>query len=209
MLDIAIGISLVFALFAGLVSGVGEIIAQLLERRGKVLREGISSLVGELKESRAGSALVSSLYDHPLIKTLSQPGSQPSYIPASNFAAAFVQVLSGGSLATLRQKLDDRNSDLGKLFGPMLDEANGSIDAFKARVESQFDAVMDRVGGWYKRRSQAILAVIGLVLAVALNVDVLNILDRLDKDPKLASQLSEAAASAQADRIETLGVPIG
>lgn len=218
MLDIIIAIFLIYALFAGLVSGINELIAQLIEMRGKVLFEGIAMMLGELPKATAinrfigplfrklgfvkpfmtpGAHLTQSLYDHPLIDTLSQPGSKPSYISPASFSSALVQVLSNDqSWGTLRQKLDDRDSSLGKLLGPMLDEANGDLEKFKSKVEAHYNEVMDRVGGWYKRRTQATMLLIGFVLAVIFNVDSIYILQRLQNDPDLVTKLVLVAEKA-------------
>lgn len=211
MLDIIIAIFLIYALFAGLVSGINELIVQMLEMRGKVLFEGIAMMLGELPKPtgiinslrrKLGSVteetnLTKSLYQHPLIDTLSQPGSKPSYISPASFSTALVQVLSNdGSLTALRQKLDDRNSHLGKLLGPMLDEANGDLEKFKAKVEIHFNELMDRVGGWYKRRAQAAMFIIGFILALFLNIDSIHIVQQLQKNPEVVEKLVQTAEKA-------------
>ena len=225
MLDVAIGMSLVLALFAGLVSGVNEILAQILGRRGWMLYEGIATLVGERVDSpskvlmklrdvtqsappQSNASVLTQVLAHPLIATLAQPGARPSYVPSVTFADAFVQVLSnGGSIAAVRASLADRTSHLGRLFGPMLDDANGDLEGFKARVGEQFNAVMDRVQGWYKRRTQMVLAVVGLVAAVALNVDLLHVARRLESDEALRARLVQTAAAAHAAARTVEGVP--
>jgi len=214
MLDIIIAIFLIYALFAGLISGINELIAQMAEMRGKVLFEGIAMMLGELPKANGikrftasllrkfgfvepslapGAHLTQALYDHPLIDTLSQPGSKPSYISPASFSSALVQVLSNGSWSSLRQKLDHRDSSLGKLLGPMLDEANGDLEKFKAKVEAHFNEVMNRVGGWYKRRTQAVMLFLGFFLAILFNVDSIYILQRLQNDPQLVTQLVQVA----------------
>ncbi|SFK43466.1 hypothetical protein SAMN05216302_100692 [Nitrosomonas aestuarii] len=226
MLEIIIAILLIYALFASLVSGINEMIVQIFAMRGRILFEGIVMMLGELpKETGAGikswfrkakhklgfgvdqnAHLTKSLYEHPLIDTLSPPGgSRPSYISASTFSTALVQVLtSDGSFMTLSQKLDNRTTSLGKLLGPMLDEANGDLEKFKAKVESHFNAVMDRVGGWYKRRAQVVIFLIGLVLASVLNVDSIYIAQQLQRNPAQVETLVQAAErlSLKADEVE-------
>jgi hypothetical protein len=56
---------------------------------------------------------------------------------------------------------------------------------------------MDRVSGWYKYRTQKILFVIGLALAVAMNVDAINILKQLSKDSALRQSIVAAAGNAK------------
>lgn len=234
MLDILISLCLVFALFSGLVSGISELIAQILEMRGKVLYQAVALLLGDVTVdtkrpdwksfldrllSKMGfscyvkkdlNSNTSKLFDHPLIDTLSQPGAKASYVPASNFSAALVQVLSkDGSWHELGQTLNDRNTPLGQLFGPMFDQANGDIEKFKAQVETHFNAVMDRVSGWYKRRSQFMMFFIGLLLAAVLNVDTIYIARHFLDNPKLVAELVEIGKKIQTNqpsKIETTSV---
>ncbi|MBK8918794.1 MAG: hypothetical protein IPM73_12305 [Betaproteobacteria bacterium] len=46
MLDVAIGMALIYLLFSGLVSGIQEVVAQLLALRGKLLSKGVELLLG-------------------------------------------------------------------------------------------------------------------------------------------------------------------
>ncbi|WP_293008660.1 peptidoglycan-binding domain-containing protein [Nitrosomonas sp.] len=212
MLEIMIAVFLIYALFSGLVSGVNELIIQWLEMRGKVLFEGIAMMLGELpkKTYKPGifkpffikdASLTEDLYKHPLIDSLSPAGStRPSYISSATFSAVLVQTLSNdGSLAALRQKLDDRNTHLGKLFGPMLDEVHGDVEKFKTKIEAHFNEVMDRVGGWYKRRAQVALFTIGLALAVLFNVDSIHIMQQLQKNPAQVEKLVQMAEAKLQD----------
>ena len=41
------------------------------------------------------------------------------------------------------------------------------------------DSAMDRVSGWYKRETQRILFMLGLIITVALNVDTISIVQHL------------------------------
>ena len=58
-----------------------------------------------------------------------------------------------------------------------------------------FDAAMDRVSGWYKRRSQIILFFIGLFAAGALNVDTIAVTRSLISDPALRQAVVAHAAA--------------
>ena len=226
MLEIIIAIFLIYALFSSLVSGVNELIVQVLAMRGRILFEGILMMLGELPdESGTGvkgwfkkaqrklgfgaitdAHITNSLYKHPLINTLSPPGSsRPSYISPATFSTALVQVLSGnGSLESLRQRLSDRTMPLGQLLGPMLDEANEDLEKFKTKVENHFNAIMDRVGGWYKRRTQMIMFILGLLLAAFFNVDSIYIAQQLQRNPAQVEELVQVAEklSSKANEFE-------
>ncbi len=195
MLEILIAICLIYALFAGMVSSLTELVSQMLSMRGRVLFEGIVLMLegndqhqwmpGFLKPFFIKStSRVEELYQHPIIDSLSPTGSsRPSYISPQIFSAALVQVLShDGSWIGLHRTLDDRTTWLGKLLGPMLDEAAGDLEKFKVKVEAHFNAVSDRTSGWFKRRTQVAMFVIGSILAVLFNVDSIHIFQHLEKN---------------------------
>jgi hypothetical protein len=56
-----------------------------------------------------------------------------------------------------------------------IDKARGDVKEFRASVESWFDLTMDRVSGWYKRRTQVSLIVIAAVVTLVFNADSLQI----------------------------------
>jgi len=67
---------------------------------------------------------------------------------------------------------------------PKRDEvAGGDVDAFRRNLEAWFDDTMARVSGWYKRKAQWILAVLGVIIAIGLNANTLTMGERLWKDP--------------------------
>ncbi len=213
MLEILIAICLIYALFAGMVSSLTELVSQMLSMRGRVLFEGLVMMLEEEKFHPGApgflrpflsqdAKLVKKLYRHPLIDSLSPAGSsRPSYISPQIFSAALVQVLShDGSLTGLRQMLDNRTTWLGRLLGPMLDEAAGDLEQFKIRVEAHFNAVSDRISGWFKRRTQVAMFVVGLLLAILFNVDSIYIFQHLEKNSALVQSLVVRAEKIEANR---------
>ncbi|MCB1934641.1 MAG: hypothetical protein KDF59_01745 [Nitrosomonas sp.] len=227
MFDIIIALIFIYALFASLVSGINEVIVQMLSMRGRVLLESIAMMLGELPKDTGSSSVTSrvfkwlkhklglintkqthltnQLYANPLVDTLSPPGSSlPSYISPQTFSAALVQIMSvDGSIETLKKSMEDRSKPLNKLLGPMLDEAGNDIKKFKTSVENHYNAIMDRVGGWYKRRTQAIMFFVGLVLAVLMNIDSVYIVQHLQKNPDKTLALVEAAEKYSAIKGQT------
>jgi hypothetical protein len=71
-----------------------------------------------------------------------------------------------------------------------------NIEKFVEKIEDWFDDTMKRVGGWYKRQSQAILFIIGLVLAISFNVDVIKIAGRLSTDKVARDKLVQLSIQA-------------
>ena len=81
-------------------------------------------------------------------------------------------------------------------------EAAGS-DVAKARenIEQWFNSTMERVSGWYKRRTQLIILVLGFGIAAVFNIDSVVMAGRLATDKSLRESLvaaSEEYAKASA-----------
>jgi len=132
----------------------------------------------------------------------------PAYIPTETFSLAVIDLLWPHSLRTqsLQRSVTPRltGSDLvsapwnpagdfraavldlppesnfrGALL-PLIDSAGGDIDQVRKNIEQWYDNVMDRVSGWYKRRTQIVIAGLGLLIAVSMNVDTLAIVRYLN-----------------------------
>jgi len=168
----------------------------------------------------------------------------PSYIPAANFAAAMLDLVARGpvsngidahdsthagplSVTLLRERAAALSSPhLRRVLFSAIDHAGGDLDALKLNVQHWFDGTMDRASGWYKRRTQAVLFMIGVFAAAALNLDALHVMQRLTadktlrdvvvKDASAAKGPDAAASGAQSARIgeawheiEKVGMPVG
>src|SRR5262249_37503266 len=103
----------------------------------------------------------------------------PSYIPSRNFALALLHTVSGDGVLSLESvkanALALPDSRVKQALLTAIGEAGNDLSRARASLEAWFDSSMDRVSGWYKRESQWILMAIGLVLAVALNIDTLGV----------------------------------
>lgn len=139
------------------------------------------------------------LLHHPLIRQL---GNHPSYIPASLFAravaenlreaAAEVRLLPPSEInratAKPRELVEAVSaSEVGTIalaapFRGLIDDASQSIEDFERLVADSFDATMERVSGWYKRRIQGFTLVFSLLIVGLLNADTIQVLDHLQTD---------------------------
>ena len=63
----------------------------------------------------------------------------------------------------------------------------------KSTIENWFEETMERASGWYKKYTQLILLFIGLAIAVVFNVDTIEIVNKLEKDPEIREQLVQQA----------------
>lgn len=102
-----------------------------------------------------------------------------------------------------------------------------SVQALQSRIESWFNASMDRLSGWYKRKAQLRAFVIGFVLAALLNIDTVQLSNQLWREPivrqaitlNLSQLLQQPEAGASSgigsailtlqDQLLNVGLPIG
>jgi hypothetical protein len=216
ILDVAIGLVFVFLTLSLICSAAKEIIEAGLRKRSKDLEKGIRELVGCAQPpanpaaaadksatpnigSQPPEDFVKDLYNHGLINALFKgkykdakaSGDLPSYIPAANFA---LTVLS------LRDSYKDAKKDLPQNLQDALTafekKADGKADVLQRELEDWFNSAMDRVSGWYKRRTQTILLALGFVVAVAVNADAIGIAHRLWTDTNFRESLVAMASAA-------------
>ena len=95
------------------------------------------------RHARRHPTFVDKLYEHPLLRSLAQPGNKPSYLPADKFALAlFDTVMTAGTDASTIQKALEELREKEKIIRStklheLLDspEVENWIDALIARAE--------------------------------------------------------------------------
>ena len=75
----------------------------------------------------------------------------------------------------------------------LVDAAGDDVNKARENIETWFNSSMDRVSGWYKKRSQLIIFILGFGVAVALNADSVTLVKRLSTDKTLRDSLVVAA----------------
>ncbi len=138
---------------------------------------------------------IEAFYNHGLINSLyrgkygdTPRRKLPSYIPAANFAMAVLDLRRTGAVPlprNLRAAID--------IFEM---KARGDVFQLQRELENWYDSSMDRVSGWYKRKTQMILVGLGLVAAVAVNADTIEIAQRLSTDSNLRQSVARIAEEA-------------
>jgi hypothetical protein len=188
IIDVAIGLVFVYLLLSLVVTAGTEFVASGLGWRAKNLRAGLERLLGP--------ALARELYAHPMINRLSKSGQTPSYIPSETFALTLVDVIANlgpapadapRDLASLIANVPD--PDVRRVLGLLAAEAGPDGQKVKENIEKWFNSSMDRVAGWYKRRTQAVNIGLAIVFTVAVNADSLLIVNRLSNDAALRAAL--------------------
>lgn len=236
----------VFLLVSTLCSALREAIEGVLKTRAAYLERAIR----EMLDDENGKGLTASLFDHPLLAGLflgkyrPRPAKKmmwvlangrglPSYVPASSFAKALLDIAArgsttgGGALTTLesvRARLLDPQSPISPRVRHVLlhalDDARGDLEQAKKNLEDWFNGSMDRVSGWYKRSTQWMVFVIAVTVTVAGNVDSIGIAKHLYRDEAARNAAVASAQTIVADGkaptknearkvLEQLELPIG
>ena len=208
ILEVVIGMVFLYLLISLLCSAVKEMISQILKLRAKNLEAGLTNLLRSDKDQ-----LVSEVYKHALIEGLSKEGGKPSYIPAKNFALALMDIMSGNT-----GKIPSDNASWTKAFKKgsfsktraakavtlLLNEAEEDPVKARENIENWYNNSMDRVGGWYKKKSQTIIFVLALMICVALNIDSIKISQALLTDKTLRDVIVSTAESYNTNHAPTL-----
>ena len=235
VLDIAIGLIMVFILMGTICTAIREFIEAKLKTRAAYLEQGIRQLLND----KNGDGIASALYNHPLIYGLFngeyKPGTQngnpdmlakgknlPSYIPSKNFAAALLDIAATGkstdtnnatsgaplvSLASMRQNIALMgNASVQRVLLNAIDTAQGDMNKAQKSVEAWYNSSMDRVSGWYKRSTQWVILWIALSMTLLLNVNTVTIVQYLSRnDTQRKVMVEQTAAYAKNGLIDTSG----
>lgn len=170
----------------------------LLRVNYKLLHEAYPDVIIGLSEA---------FYSHPLIKSLAKPGEHPSYVPARTFAAVLLDIFSKGqqseaAFANVQTFIGDLpDSDVKRSLQALLKSTGGKIETFQAGLEKWFDDAMDRVSGWYKKRTQVWTIIVASLITIFANADTIQIARKLYLSPTLREKIvQEAGAAAKGPR---------
>ena len=207
VLDVVIGLAFLYLLFALVCTTLNEAIAIVSNRRSTMLQRGIEQLLGD-------PALASAVYRHPSIKSLAnpkKPAAKPSYIPAERFAAALIDhitkdhsVTDANAISAGIQELPDAARAQLKALFQLSEDRPGE---FQRRVGDWFNEMMDRTSGWYKRAVQRQTYVLAAILVLTLNLDSVQLFNRLWSDTAFRTAAVEQA-KARIEATGTAEVPV-
>lgn len=196
ILETVIGIILVFLIMSLICSALREIIESALKQRALDLEHGIR----ELLQDDEGDGLAHELYSHPLVfglytgrytphqksnvkRWFGRGGHLPSYIPPDHFARAIIDLDQQGKIESpaMRGVLRSLSQDVA------------DIAQKRANIEAWFNSSMERVGGWYRRRTQVVLLSLGVIAAAGFNVNPIRIAQTLYRDSDLRAAVTATA----------------
>jgi hypothetical protein len=213
-LDVVIGLVFIYSLYSLFVTTIVEFLASLFSWRSRKLNAAIQRML----DDDTGKGYADTFYNQPLIKYLGEKNSKvkkwlkipnhPSYLQARNFSMAVIQMLHGDkdsgefNIAKLRNELETgtyKDTQTAKYLLSLLNNSQESLEKFKSHLESWFDDTMERTSGWYKRKATYISLAVGVIMAMLFNVDSIQIVKQLSKDPKARAQLVELASHLSSD----------
>jgi hypothetical protein len=214
ILEVAVGLIFMWLILSISTMQVQEWMVTRLRWRADDLEKAIRQMLLDHN-------LANEVYNHPLIRSMMKapkPGDKkdpkPSYIPAEKFGLVlFDTVASAGTdkskiledldISKLRagvKKLSETNADLAKAINTLLvgvENTDNAVAAARDNFEKWFNDVMDRAGGWYKRRAQGVAFLIGLILAIVLNIDSIAVANFLWREPSVRQALAARATAFQ------------
>lgn len=178
ILEVGIGLILIFLLVGLILTAVRETLEAWMKTRSRDLERALA----ELLDDKDGTGARLDLYRHPLIQALysGEPSptafsngqvvaraksNLPSYIPRETFAFAVEDLIRSGTLS----------GRASEVYAALLRAEGSDPIAARRRLEQWYDAAMDRAAGWYRRRTQKIVLVLGVAVAIVLNINAIAI----------------------------------
>ena len=227
ILDVAIGLFLMYLVLSMITTVIQEAIANVLKLRASNLFRGIENILDDKKYQD----LAEKVYKHPMIYRLYEGDHRkrkilwllpwdngPAYIPSETFVTALLDTLRDKNYIAapagqakdpdylqnprgFAELIKDSKNIIASLpagnlrtsLMMLVSDAEGEIGTIKHRLEGWFDSSMDRVGGWYKRTAQFLAIGIGIIMAVSLNADSINVMKRLWEDQPLRAAIAAHA----------------
>ena len=196
MLNIVISLVFVYLLYSLFATIVMEIIASVFALRANNLKRALRTMLTNGEQNYFDDIMEQDSLFKQLSGKLSGKRTPPSYLNPKNFSLMMLNVLekSSNGLSLVEDQIETLpNGEMKDVLKMYFSEAESNIDRFKLNLEGWFNDIMDRASGWFKRRIQVILIVVGFFIAVAFNVDTLAIFSQL-KNSEVASKVAENAA---------------
>ena len=209
-LETAISLILIILLFSVITYVVQEVIAVNLRLRGKMLWKSLAQLLdghtlpGRFSLSRDlpgtdKTPLTTELFGHGEIRSLQKNLQKlPSYIPASNFALAILDIIAQKSPAKTSNLLSDFNEGLKTLDtkkGSLpqvlknLSDTSADLKELQNKIEKWFNNYMDRVSGWYQSHTVVTVRLIALLVTLGFNLNLIKITREIASNSMLRSNL--------------------
>ena len=177
----------------------------------------INVMLVELK-SKDIQSLTALIYEKSQIASLNQytkiklsffiPSLGPSYIEKETFTEALLEVLQDHLDEADKLKANDSIDEIirkipkVKFYSPALSrltqiaesvklkQDSATLTQFRKALHGLFEQAQERTSGVYKRNAKGMSFLVGLLIAVGVNVDIFYMLDALGENPKLAADFA-------------------
>lgn len=246
ILEVAVGLVFVWLVISVATMEIQNRISTALNWRADYLERSILSMLKDkaLVQKFYQHPLILELSlkdkDGKFIRDKSGKIRQPEFIPNPTFAAAAFEVMMNAGkdgpdvpvdmmsideMKASMKSLGEKNPPLAKLthyLFPNMEKAADNIELklaeYRKNTENWFNDVMSQTSNWYKIRAQWMSFVIGLFFAIFLNIDTLQVAQKLWQEPTARAVLvAQAEAEAQRDEpssngmatARSLNIPIG
>jgi hypothetical protein len=212
IIDVAIGLVLVFALTSLLVTTLVEALSTRYSMRGTFLKRAIESFLGD------DESFTTALLKHPLLVSLA-PGTKdnddrkPSYIGADMIVTSLLSYLTQNYVGSVRPSspaeliaavkagtppagVTPANEDFRNGLASLLHGVENDWPGYEKRLQAWYDSVAQRSTGWYKRWANIRVLIIGFLIAAVGNIDPIVIGPRLWNDASLREAVVAAGQEA-------------
>jgi len=182
LVDVAIGLSLVYLGVSLYVTIVNEIIAQKLQLRGKQLAADLTKLIDD---SNSKEMLAANPALAPFLKSDGKLGSfvDPEVVARLLIGAARAGQTTVATMADIVTAIDALPpSGLKTQLQALAKAGSDDVEQFIGTVGHWIDQSLTMMGEVYKQRIKAISFGIGLAAAVVFNIDSLSIATHLYQD---------------------------
>ena len=100
-------------------------------------------------------------------------------------------------------------SALGPALRALSNAGAATVADYRREIAAWFDEGMNRVSGWYRRQSQAIIFLIGAVVTVSANASTVHIVRDLWQDDALRYSVAQqaVAGASTSSNLDSLQVP--
>ncbi|HSV29856.1 MAG TPA: hypothetical protein VLL76_09855 [Candidatus Omnitrophota bacterium] len=194
VLEVAIGLTLMYLLLSLFVTVVNEAISRSLGIRASNLHDGLDRIMG--KETKQG------FDEMPLVKSIAQASGTHLYdhLPKETYVQGVVQQLRAAG-ALVDGATDVISAGIDKLpdgnFKDVLSHAKTragtDVAAFEEHLGSWFDSAMAHVRAAYQRKLHLVSLLVGIALATFLNADTFHVANVLWKDPTVRQSVVTTA----------------
>ena len=165
-------------------ASVADLKKKLQDEIGKLDGTGANGAVGAVK-SKALALLDTVPDDVPLAAAKTQVRAWLAKVPAD------------WPLLVI-QHLPEKDKKLKQALATLVDESHHDVEKLKTNIETWFNNSMERVTGWYKRKTQAVHLLLAVLVTLVINVDSVLVVNALSQNQALREAVvAEAQAFAK------------